>query len=619
MAGYRARMTGTGVVAKQARDVRPGPGSLGEILTQIGQLGTGIIKQEGQLQEQQLDAAHEADIAELQRKRSATIAQKMGEMAELEGSIDQELDSQRNFVDPAEWDKKSSEIVQARWTTFADTLGDDPEVRTRFEPAIIRQRESTISREEDLSRIERAKINEQGFETWATAAKGKMSRADKPDEVFQNYLTDLVTYSSALDMPRSAVKDLIESEARDGATQMFDRLIVQQRFDEAEKLANSPAFDALLGGDPRAKIIGAIGNERRAAAALAEAEASAARTEARNDIKAVEEKIKLGINPTPDEIAAVRKKALAAGLTDADIIGLDGMGIQQAVNRQYSEAADPTGAKAAAAAAVLSVKIANNTANEAEQVSYQQLKGIADARSKATGSAMSDLAAKGPQGQMEVLGQLNALPAEQRYTAAKAAGGNKGEWLGRVSQLPQKTQQFVVDGRAARTDRPKDFGDAAVVRKSYQNILGSGLAADLGGGYAEVMDIAWDIYAGSTAARGESGFDEGNFRKAVRIAFGATVNKDGILQGGVATVNGRTTILPDTYTAPDMEKQLARADFSGAVYRDGSAAAKADILANYRMVWIGYTATGAKNYKFVDASGNPLMFKNGEVATKGFR
>ncbi|WP_298599814.1 hypothetical protein, partial [uncultured Sphingorhabdus sp.] len=329
---------------------------------------------------------------------------------------------------------------------------------------------------------------------------------------------------------------------------------------------------------------------------------------ARNAIKAIEEKVKLGINPTDAEIRAARAAGTASGLPEADIIALDGLGIQIGLNRSYSESADPLGINAGAAAARLGDKIATGKASEAEQISYAHLKGIADSRAKAQGSKLKEVAKQGIGGQMKVLAQLQQLPQEQRFAAAEEAKAG----LGQLSLLPARTQQFALEGREVRAARKDEFGKAEEVKAAFRRRIGE-IAPSLGGEYDNLQGIAWDIYAAEMNNRGATGWNEAQFEKSVKIAFGARVREDGVFQGGIGRVRGKQVILPDWQTPPEFDAAISKLTFAGAVYGNSQAASKADILANYRPEYYGDDARGLPLYRFISPSGYPLKHKDGSI------
>ncbi len=547
------------------------------------------------------------------------LLQRSAEWAKVQGRIESRIDQERSTADvgAAGHTSRVQQILKEELDEFGGGFDGNERVRQRFSEGMA----STAARYETRETLWQsdmfAKAQGEAGENYAKTVSNSLSL--KPDLLAAE---DAMAHWRDVVVANMPVNDDEKAKLlRAGYQQIFgaqlDGMIGAGQFEDVDKLVRSGALNAVF--DDIEPILRKVEVERREAAALAEEQASQARADAREKGKLLIASINAGEVLTQADVNAVVAGMRAAGVEESEIVPFLGLGSDIAVNKSYSKDVDPSGVKAAAAAALLRPKVEAGKASAEEERRYTRLTGIAEERAKDQGAALKAVIADGPNGQMQALGQLNSLPPGQRYVAAKEAGGKQGEWLGRVAQLAPKTQQFAVDGRAIRTDRPNDFGDAKTVRTAYQKHLGPALAADLGGAYAEQMDIAWDIYAASTASRGEAGWDEAKFQTAVRIAFGATVNKQGNLQGGVAKVNGRMMILPDNYTAPDMERMLARSDFTGAYYADGRPAAKADILAHYRPVWIGYAPSGAPNYKFVDAAGNPLVSKSGVIATKAFR
>lgn len=591
---------------------------IADALDVAAQTASGMAQVQRQA-DQQVDALeHEARKREQELADNALIVQQSAEFAKAQSRLDVRLAELRQNakVGGIGHSAAAKQVIDEEVRGFDTAFGDNERVRQRFTANVVGVAARYETRETLYEQDLFAKAQGDQAEAFLSETENALFLDPDPKKI-EERLALWRTATDALAMDenvRNAVRK--KGEARLFGS-FLEGLYDQGKYDQADALVKSGKLNGVV--DDVEPYLRRGEAERRAAAALAEAEASTKRTDARNAIKAIVEKVGLGVNPTEAELKAARAAAVAAGLPEAEIIALDGLGIQQSVNRRYNEAADPTGAKAAADAAILAAKVTEGTATEAEQVAYQQLKGIAEERGKKAGSALKELAGQGAQGQIAALGQLQGLPPEQRFAAAREAGGEKGEWLANVSLLRPHAQQYAIKGRELRTAPNADYGQFADVKKYYNKVMGPALLSDFGAAAGQKMTVAWDIYAANMAANGRTGWDENIFRKSVRIAWGATANKAGNLQGGPAMVYGKMVLLPDNYTAPEMEKLMARADWSGFYYRDGKPAAKADILKYYRPVWVGTAENGASDYKFVDANGNVLVNKSGKPMLRGFR
>jgi hypothetical protein len=602
-------MTGSGIVAKRAASVNVDEGSLGSVLTQIGQLGGSIAKQDFQLQEKQLDAAHEADIAILQRKRSVAIATKMGEMTELERLVDTELDSQRNFADPINWDEQSSKIIKERWTKFADNLGDDPEILNRFHPAIDRVREAALYREEDYGRKQRSMLEMTGIEAMDQARIGQLQRSNNPESDFLSYVKEMTTFASGLDMPRAAMINMVENKSRNGAMVIVKRLTEQGKFDQAEKLAAAPEFDWLLGGKPRELLMNEISNERRAAAVLIERAASEEREAARKINADISYRIDKGEHVPAAEMNAALANSKKAGLDPLEMTKLTDVSLENNVARSFGIDSDPDGTKAALQASHLRQKQAAGTATPDEQRAIAYLEKVAEARSKATGSAMKDLAAKGPQGKMEVLGKISGFDdIDQRFNAGEAAGKN----LGYVSLLPRQTQEAVLKGMedvATPGQKILDMKKADGAFAGRIGVAGIGLSGESQRSYMQLANGYYAYYAKQQGIAADQ-FNPELYDAAVRVAFGGE-RRGGTWYGG-AGMFGKTPVLLPQHMSDKMFEQLVhRFPYADAYVSNGVKASKADILANFAPVWVG-NQNGADEYHYRQkSSGKWLKLKDG--------
>lgn len=604
--GFQSRVNSS-VVRLTARQGGSTAAAIAEGVAQLGQVGSAIVKQDGQVQERIADS--ELRIAELERRRqiSAHTADRLGAWGQLQADIGNAVMDIRTRSRPGAVGHKEEVIKYMREAMdgFRGTLADEPEVLERFEPMLEEYEARALLNEGEWELQRRAKHQGDSWASYVETSANALTLDPSPAR-FEQILTDAADALDLMDVDGTAKAALQQSLRASVSNAFIEGKMQRGEVGDVEALVRSGFFND--SGVDVNKTLNRVENEKRAMAVAQEQAAADERTSAREAIKAVEEKVRLGINPAADEIAAVRQSAMAAGLPEADIIALDGLGIQMGINRQYSEAADPTGARASAAVSRLSIKIANGTASEAEQVSYAQLQSIAEARGKKAGAALRELVSQGPQGRMAALQQLQALPRSQRIIAGQEAG----DGLGYLSLLPEHTQRYAIDGGEVRKARKDEFGKDDQVKAAFKQQLG-GVAASLGGGYDDILNVAWDIYAGTMNGKRRTGWDAAHFNTAVRIAFGATKRPNGVLQGGLAKVRGQSVVLPEWKTASEFDQSLSRLTFKGAVYADGSAASKADILNSYRPELYEEGDDGRALYRFIDVVGKPLRHKDGSV------
>jgi hypothetical protein len=593
----RVRATVTPVRAQ------PQTSGIGEAFTMLGRTAGQIADNNAQTEERVAQIDHTIAMRERDRADddlALSVAVEQAKAAQRLRVFDEENQN------AADYETRKAEAVDKELSALRGMIGNNDRVNKRFLPTLTTFAETEKADAVVYATRVRAKATGEQFEAMVdTAANLAYTDPAKAQPIIDAMI---VAHRGRTDIP-DALKPAIERKMLEPIrVSQINGAIDGGRYDAVEKELKAGTFDTVIGPEQKNRLLDRIEVERRAAVVAAEQLQADARTEARNAVKAVEEKVKLGINPTQAEIAQVRNQAIASGLPKAEIIGLDGMGAKMSINRQFNPEVDPMGIKASAAATRLGPKVAAGTATEMEQVSYAHLKEIGDSRAKARGAMLKETAAQGIAGQASVLAQLRVLPAEQRYLAAEEAKAG----LGQLAMLGQKSQQYALEGREVRNARKDEFGKAEQVKSAFDRRIG-GIKASLGGEYDNIMGIAWDIYAGELNGRSASGWNEAQFDVAVKIALGATKRDNGILQGGVGRVRGKQVILPDWKTPEEFDKTLSTLKFAGAVYANGAAASKSDILTNYRPEFYSEDAAGQPLYRFIDPSGKPLRHKDGSI------
>ncbi len=557
---------------------------------------------------QQVDAVnHQLAVKRQQDEDNALLLQQAAKWAETEGRIAVRIDEARRQHGPggAGHVKSVQDIIAEEQTAFDAGFGQNERVRQRYTDNVAQTAARYETRETMYAADQFDQTQGKNSEAYLKATGNSLQldpSLEKMDEATK--LWDNIVVGMAANDDRK--KEIYQKGRASLFGDFLTGLINTGKYDDAEKLIQSGKLNGVI--DDVKPFVRSIETERNAARIAVEQQQADMRTEAREAVKAVEEKVKLGINPSQAEIAQVRAAAISNGLPEADIIALDGMGIQIGLNRNYNETADPLGIKASAAATRLGAKVAAGTASEAEQVSYAHLKGIGDTRAKARGAQLKEQAQQGIGGQAAVLAELRDMPAEQRYLAAEEAKSG----LGQLALLGPRSQQYALEGREVRAARKDDFGKADDVKAAFARRIG-GVASSLGGEYDNIQNIAWDIYAGELNGRGASGWDDAQFDVAVKIALGATKRDNGQLQGGVGRVRGKQVILPDWKTPEEFDKTLSMLKFAGAIYDNKEPASKADILTNYRPEYYADDAAGQPLYRFIAPSGKPLRHKDGSI------
>lgn len=441
-------------------------------------------------------------------------------------------------------------------------------------------------------------------------AENRIASRGGDQAVFQEELTQAYASIDALQNVSPEDKEKLKHEREQRLTGAWLRARMGTDPAAVKLEIASGAYDTLLTPEQISQLDRGAELEIKAQAVAAEAEASEARSQARAALEVIQAKLEAGEVVSQKDASAVIAQARAAGVPEADLIRLNTQYEDAVVLRAYDVANDPTGARSASTVEAINDKIRAGKATGAEMRLRDKLAGFADKRATDAAAALKDLAATGPAGQLQALGEIARMPSrQQRFAAGQQLGGN----LGYIALLPSSaSQQLAVNGRDVLKARPKDFGDAVDVHDRFAAQVGP-LATALGGSFDDIQSLAWQVYAGMMSARGQTGWDKARFDVAVKVAFGATRRPDGKLQGGLDLVRGRPTILPDSLTADEFDARVSKADFSKAVYADGTPANKADVLSRFRFEYHDEDGDGRAYYRLIGPGGKPLRMKDGRL------
>ena len=552
---------------------------------------------------------HRIAMEEERRARAARASELAAELAEEEATIEAELDDLRTNSKPGAvgYQLEATKLINERYDTFAQKLGEDPEILQRFGPVLAGKRAGLRLREERWERASRAKYQGDNLQRFQDATGNALLADPTPDRLQESI--DAGRASIDLLDVDGTTRDAILADVEGGLVRNYlDGLFQQGNHAAVRVQVESGKLDAYI--DPKAKtayLRQADAADRQAQIQI-EQQASRVRDEARDAAKAAKARIDAGVVPTPAEMRATRDAMQAAGVDEAELVQFDALSTSVEVNRQYQAVPDETVRRDRD---MLLSKQAAGKASDGEQMRLAQLNKLVDARDERAAAGLRETAARGPQGQLAALEAIDQMggDAEQRYARAEKLGNG----LGAAAMLGPIERRRAVEGGDIRKARPKDFGDQGKdVGPAMMEALGP-VAAALGGQYAEVQATAWNIMTQAVAQRGGVGFDAEEFKRSVGVALGARRRpQDGAIVGGVGTIShGHKVLLPSWQTAREFDTALAQSPFDNAVYRNGRAAVKADILRNYRPIYAGDDAQGRSIYHMIDAEGGVLQAKNG--------
>lgn len=612
-AGYRARLPAS-VVARVQRQAGP---SMGETVARgvsaLGEVALKVSYGQMEVREARTEAQHKIALLEQQRARASAVADGMGRLAQIQVDTEAELQGLRDRTAPGApgYAGQAEEVMNRRWREFAETLPNDPEVVEHFAPMGARWLASGVSQERGWERERRVTHLGDQFEASLNTQSAALLGSPDPD-AWASLVSDYDAAIALQDMDGTA-KDALKLKVREELTgAMLDGLLQQDRHEAVAAALHSGQFDAWLGGaDGKARWLDRVEAEGQRAERQAEIDASAARDEARTGLNLIKVRIDNNDFPTQAEITAAYRAAQAANVPGDELAEYAFLG-ERAVNRQQFTTMNDTVLQEAVATA--RAKQSAGRLGEAETRWLEQAEDALGERDGAKGDSLRTLWSSGPDGQQQAVRQLAAMAPERAWAAASRAGQPRAAIYAR---LGGSGQRLALQGAAVRAARPDDFlpgqGGAegkTAAKRNFRAFIGEDLVRQLGGAFDDTFEAALDVMAGSG---GE--WNDANFRRAVRVVFGARERPGAgarVIEGGIGTVRGRMVELPDNMTATEFDAALSRADFSAARYRNGQAASKPDILANFLPVPTTPTgADGRTRYMFVDAAGHPLLRADG--------
>lgn len=226
-------------------------------LSRLGSALFGADRQEFADDEADREAAHRIEMAQLERERAATIADRAGALAELRSGLAGFADEARVAPDAkpgaiGHGDKVAAE-VERRVTEFRETLGNDPEVTQRFEPLLRGEAAAAIGRERAW---ELQQFGQYQGDNWK---KFRDSQAIELQQVPSGAAFTAAIAQSALLIDGMALPANIRASLKDDAGNLYAKTVLQAQLDGG----NSAAVRALISlpqlkTDVRPKVEGNI-------------------------------------------------------------------------------------------------------------------------------------------------------------------------------------------------------------------------------------------------------------------------------------------------------------------------------------------------------------------------
>lgn len=602
--GYRARLPQS--VVQVAVRQSPGAGAaIGRGLQQLGQTVLQVSYDTAATREKIADS--EARMA-----RGQAVMDGLGRFTELQDRVGQKLQELRDTSTPGapEHTVRAEEEVRKAADEFLGTLPRDPQVQQYFVPQVQRWKSQSIDSERGWERTTRNKYIGEQFDTWKSAKAAWLVTNGGADDL----QTAVQEADTAIDMMPidGTTKSWLKGEVRKSfVPAVFEGALARGQVDALERVLDGGSFDQWIGGaEGKSRWYERVATFRdirdREAAKIEQTQ----RREAEDALDAIDALIDTGQPPSRAEIDTALANAQAAGVEPARLIRFADAGDRaeyraRALGMDNAQLQDEFGR--------LSRLRAAGKASQRDVRALDAANKELDARAEGKASGLDDLWKGSLPEKAMAVAQLRAMSPADRSRVARKLDSNAAV----LASLAPRHAEVALRGAEIRDQRPGAFmprgprekeGDEKLARQAFNTYLGMALMNDLGPGYEALLNTSLDLFVGYSANAGGSGtWDEGQFRKAINNAFGATARPDGTLQGGLATIGKRQVILPEKWTAAEFERGLSRLDFAGAAYADSSPARKADVQANYRPALARVDDDGVVWYRFVDANGRALI------------
>jgi hypothetical protein len=545
------------------------------------------------------EAALRLEQQQLERERAAAIADRAGARAELLASLDVFVGEARQTAAPgaAGHGERIKQEVEQKLTEFRTTLGNDPEVRERFEP-MLRGDAARIVGEERA--FELVQFGQYQGDQWKMARdRAAVELQKKPTvETFNRVMQEGEILLAGMKLPGNVTLRLAQEDSSVMGMTLLETQLAAGNSDAVRAVLNSKA-PFPIEADDRARLLqrADLVDERKAREA--EMAASEQRDAARTAVKTVEAIIDSGAVPTKEQMTAVR--AAIGALPPDERIEYTAIEIQVGVAQEVQGMAP---AQIRARRNFLAERVQSGRASQSEQMQLaafdRQLDGAEDRAASDVKAALGE----GVEGRFALVNQAQQQSREDRFAVLEKVEPG----LGYVAMLPRpQIRRKALEGGVMRKER-KQLVDSKRAERAFAGTVGQALAGQYEG-YGAVMNIAMDMYAVDAARLGKEEFDSNLFDQNVQLALGG-VRRDGEWYGGVGEVNGAKVLLPDGVSAPMLRSSIARIDWTGARTGDNRPVSKAFIVGQMRPV-IADEDEKYVWYDMVDKAGGVLLGPNG--------
>lgn len=612
---YRARGGSTVVLRQQRRPASlasalgGGMATLGEALGEVAQT---------EAKTKAAVSASEERILEIkqQRERAAAIATGAGSWADTQLAVQKQLAALPQIKLPGAtgYEAAATEVVDKAVNDFLATLPDDPEVRQRFEPVVRAERDRQVGQAFSYEKTQSTAHQGDSFNKLVQAWRN--AQVTKPNgTTLDQSLTDMEMLLGGLDSDGKTIEQLRTAGRNMLVTGFLDGQIQQGGFAAVQAALDGGTLDAVLTGQQRSGYARMVESGRTAQAREAEAAQGEQQRGAREAIKQIKVRINNGDDVSPSEINAALALGQNVGLPASELLEAGYLGAGAVQARQLRGMTTPAIEQQLA---TLRTKRDNGKLTDDEGRWQDRGERELKNRDEAVGQKLGPMLKGGAESRLAGVAQLAAMPLEQRWRAADAAGDVQAAVIAGLTN--PRGRALAVQGHELRKARPDDFlplkGPTGTGQQRaealFKQVLGP-LVGDAGTAYGALRDTALDIMA---ATGGK--WDAENFKRAAEIIYGGSLRSDGKWQGGIGTVRGKQVELPGLWTEAEFDQRYSRYGFDGAVYADGRAVTAADVRANFRLQHAGTGEDGGESYLLIGPDGKPLVRKRNDGTTEAY-
>lgn len=613
---YRARISNS-VVLKMPRRPASLASALGEGLSTLGG-ATGQMAEDNARTKAAIEASDQR-IAEIEkaRARAAAVATGAGALADMQIAIDQRTANLPEKANPGSqgYAAAVATVFKEETDRFLSALPDDPEVRQHFAGTIESTRARVVIGAQNYEDEQFAKYQGDSYQKLQDTERNKILTNPTGEQLAAS-LETLAEVRGGMQLDGVRAPRLATASANALTTGLLDGLVNTGNAGAIRELLNTGKLDTVLVDGQKDNYLRLADNVEAAAARAAELKAGEARQAALEGLKL--------LGAQQDGGQAVPASQWQAAIGAAKAAGVEASALQEWANRAEAGVAD--GQIRGLTTAVLEDQVramqAKRDAGQLDPREAQWLergeKALKD-RGGEAGAKLKPLLQGGIETRLQGLAQLHAMPLEQRWRAAEAAGDPRAAI---EAGMPAEARAWAVQGAATRKDRKDQFLPAktAVVKdpeaelnRVFDAVIGADLKRSLGPAYVHLRDVALDIMAARSG-----GWNPRDFGRAAQVAFGATQRADGSTQGGLGTIRGRRMELPEKWTQGEFDQRYSRYGFEGAVYGDGKPAQAEDVRRNFRLEVAGVNAASDTLYRLIGPDGKPLGRKRADGKVEAY-